>query len=159
MISKTGMVASSPRWTAIETCRPSSAEAFEVARHIVAADHVEHDLDTLAAGDRAHALDKVLAPIVDRMIGAEPHRRFALGVGSRGHDDRQPEQLGERDRHRADAAGAAMDQHRVAIAGIGALEQIGPHGEQRLGHRRRLGHAQRLGHRQALAGGRYRIFA
>ncbi len=51
-----------------------------------------------------------------------------------------------------------MDQHRLALGRIGALEQIGPDGEQSLGHRRRLDHRQRLGHRQALAGRRQRIF-
>ena len=42
--------------------------------------------------------------------------------------------------------------------GIAALEQVGPHGEQRLGQRRRLDHGQRRGHRQALAPGRDGIF-
>ena len=37
-----------------------------------------------------------------------------------------------------------MDQHGVALGRIGALEQIGPDGEQRLGQRRRLDHRQRV---------------
>ena len=61
-------------------------------------------------------------------------RRGAFLVRAAGDDHRQPEQIAERDRHRADAAGAAMDQHRVAVGREAALEQIDPHREQGLGH-------------------------
>ena len=38
-----------------------------------------------------------------------------------------------------------MDQHRVALGREAALEQVGPHGEQRLGHRRRFDHGSARG--------------
>ena len=63
--------ATAPRWTAIETWRPSSAQAFEVAGQIVAADHVEHDVDARAAGEPLHRLDEIVAVVVDRMGRAE----------------------------------------------------------------------------------------
>ena len=51
-----------------------------------------------------------------------------------------------------------MDQHGVARRDIGALEQVGPHGEERFGQRRRLDQIIAFGHGQALARGRDRIF-
>ena len=70
----------------------------------------------------------------------------------------QAEQFAEPDRHGADSAGAAMDQHRVAVGGKAALEQIDPDGEQGLGHGRGLGHAKHFGDRQAGAGRGEAIF-
>ena len=46
-------------------------EAREVAREIVAADHVEHDRDALAAGEGLHFLDEVGGAVVDRVGRAE----------------------------------------------------------------------------------------
>jgi hypothetical protein len=50
---------------------PLLGEAGEVARNIVAAHHVEHDIDTPAAGDALHFLDEILGAVVDRVIGAD----------------------------------------------------------------------------------------
>src|SRR3546814_7850748 len=50
----------------------------EVARHIVAADHVEHCVDAPALGERLHRLDIILIRIVDREIGAERARGVAF---------------------------------------------------------------------------------
>ena len=87
---------------------------------------------------------KSCVAVIDRRIGPELQRPGAFLVASAGDDDLEPEQVGERDRHRPDAAGPAMDQHPVAVGREPALEQIDPDGEQGLGHRRRLGHPHAL---------------
>ena len=116
-----------------------NAEAVEVALRVIAGDHVEHELGALAAGERPHLRGEVVRPVVDRVVGADRSRGFALRIGAARDDDRQAEQLAELDRHRADAAGAAVDQERFAVAGKPALEHVVPHGEQRLGHGGGLG--------------------
>ena len=92
------------------------------------------------------------------MRRADFERTGAFFVAAAGDDHLQPEQFAEQDRHRADPAGAAMDQHRVAVGGEAALEQIDPHGEQGFGHRRGLGQAEHFGDDQAGAGRRDAIF-
>ena len=52
-------------------------EAFEVARHIIAADHVEHDIDTAAVGIGSDGLDIILRRIIDREIGPERAQEVA----------------------------------------------------------------------------------
>jgi hypothetical protein len=133
-------------------------EAGEVARQIVAADHVEHDIDAAAAGDALHLLDEILRPVVDRVRGADLERAGAFLVRAGGDDHGQAEQLAEQDRRRADAAGAAVDQHRLARPRIAALEQVGPDGEEGLGQRRRFDHLSAARHGQALARRRGAIF-
>ena len=101
---------------------------------------------------------KSCGPVIDRMRRADFERAGAFRVAAAGDDHLQTEQFAEQDRHRADPAGAAVDQHRVAVGGKAALEQIDPHGEQGFGHRRGLGHAQHFGDDQAGARGRDAIF-
>ncbi len=125
-------------------------QAFEVARDIVAADHVQHRLAAIAFGDALDLLDIVMGLVVDRMVRAPGERGGAFVVRSAGDDDGDAEQPAQRDRHGADAAGAAMDQYRIAIDRIGALEQIGPHGEQRFRQGRGFDHVVAQRHRQAL---------
>ncbi len=137
---------------------PVRRQTLHVAGDIIAADHVEHDVDAASARDLLDPGDEILALVVDRMIGAMGEAGSDLVIAARRHDHRDAEQVAQRNRHRADPAGAAMDQRGVAFAGIAALEQIGPHGEQRFGHRRRLDHRQRDRHRQALAKRRDDIF-
>ena len=126
-------------------------QALEIARQIVAADHVEHRGDALAAGDLLHARDEILGFVVDRVRRPQPQRLRAFVGRPGGHDDVDAEDAAQRNRRRADPAGPAMHQHGVALGRIGALEQIGPHGEQGFGNRRRLDHRQAVRHRQALA--------
>ncbi|MCY1171417.1 hypothetical protein D9M73_115270 [compost metagenome] len=125
-------------------------QAFEVARHIIAAHHIEHRRAALAPSDLGDTLDEVLGLVIDRMRRAERDRRRAFVVRASGDDHLQPEDRAQGDRHRADTAGAAMDQHGIALGRICALKQIGPHGEQCLRQGRRLNHRQRVGHRQHL---------
>ena len=122
-------------------------QAGQVARHIIAADHVEHDGDTLAVGRFLDDGNEVLGLVIDRKGGAQCSGSSAFFVASAGYDHGQAEQIAERDRHRPDSARAAMDQHGVAIGGKAALEQVDPDGEQGLGKRCRFGHSQDFGNR------------
>ena len=133
-------------------------EAFEVARDIVAADHVEHDRDPPALGPAIDRVDEVGFLVVDGMGRAELDRGGALVVRAAGDDHLEPEEVAEQDRHRADAAGPAMDEDGVAVGGKAPLEQVDPHGEEGLGHGRSLGHAQDFGDGQAGATGGEAIF-
>ncbi len=54
----------------------------------------------------------------------------------------RPNSCAERDRHRADAARSAVDEHGIAFGSEAALEQVDPDGEQRLGHGRRFDQRQ-----------------
>ena len=58
-------------------------QAGEVARHIIAADHVDDDVDAAPIGDAVHLLDEVLRPVVDRRVRAELERPRAFGVAFR----------------------------------------------------------------------------
>ena len=53
---------------------PVVGQAGEVARQIIAADHVEHDIDPAPAGQPLHLLDEILAPVIDRRRRAEFQR-------------------------------------------------------------------------------------
>src|SRR5206468_7602701 len=108
----------------------------EVAGEIIAANHVDDDVHAAAAGKAVDLLDEVLGRVIDRRRGAELERPGAFFIAATGNDYVQPEQPAERDRHRPDAAGPAVDEYPVAVGGKAALEQIDPDGEQGLGHRR-----------------------
>jgi hypothetical protein len=129
-------------------------EAIEVAGQIVAADHVEHDLDSAAAGDALHLLGEVVSAVVDRMGGAELNRTGAFFVGAAGDEDFEPEEAAERDRHGADAARAAVHECALPFASEGAFEQVRPDRKERFRHRCGLDHRKRFRDGQALAGGR-----
>ena len=58
-------------------------EACEVARDIIAADHVEHHRDALALGQPLDRLDEIGGPVVDRMGRAELDRGGAFLVRCR----------------------------------------------------------------------------
>ena len=119
---------------------------------------IRKDVETLVAGDALHFGGEILGPVIDRMRRADFHRPGAFRVAAAGYDDFQPEQFAEQDGHRADPAGTAVDQHRVAVGGESALEQIDPHGEQGFGHRRGFGQAKDFGDDQAGSSRRDAIF-
>ena len=58
-------------------------QAVQVARDIVAADHVEHHRDALALGPALDRVDEVGRPIIDRMGRAQLDRRGAFLVATR----------------------------------------------------------------------------
>ncbi len=47
-------------------------KALQVARHIIAADHVEHQIDAALVGDPRHFGDEILGVVIDGMGRAEP---------------------------------------------------------------------------------------
>jgi hypothetical protein len=68
----------------------------------------------------------------------------------------------ELDRGGADAARAAVDQRRLARREACGIEEIGPHGEERLGQRRRVEKVHAARHRQHAtlrSGAEFRIAA
>ena len=119
--------------------------------HVVAADHVEHDVDALLAGDAPDLGGPVLRLVVDRVIGAHRAAERDLVVGSCRRVHRRAERLAELDRGEPDAAGAAVDQHRFAGVEANALEEVVPDGEVGLGHACRFAHRQARRQRQAEA--------
>ena len=94
----------------MKTSRPSGASSGDVARDVVAADHVEDEVGALAAGRLLHRLDEVLVAVVDRPVGAELVAGRALFGACRRWRRPCAEGLGELDGGGADAAGAAVDQ-------------------------------------------------
>ena len=127
-------------------------EALEIAWHIIARDHVQHQIDPLAASNPGHLRDEILALVINRMGGPEFQRARAFFRAAAGDDDRQVKQPAERNRHGADAAGAAVDQDRFALFGPAALEDIVPDGKQRFRQGRSFGQRQPFWHRQTMPG-------
>ena len=87
-------------------------EAGDVALQVGAADHVEDEIDTAAAGRLAQHRHEVLRAVVDGPLGAELHAGRALGRRPGGGEDARPEQARELDGHRADAARSAVHEQR-----------------------------------------------
>ena len=104
-------------------------ERREVALHVAATHHVEHDIDALAPGQLLRHADKILAPIVDRPLGPEPLARSAFFRRSGGRKHANAERGGNLDRSRTYAAAAAVDEQPLAGPKPGALEEIGPYRE------------------------------
>ena len=71
-------------------------QAIEIARHIIAADHVEHCLAPLAIGDPLHLGDEILCLVVHRMGSAPFQRLRAFVVAAAGDDDGDVEQAGRK---------------------------------------------------------------
>ncbi len=105
-------------------------EAAEILLDVVAADHVEDDVDAALAGDPRDLGDEVLRPVVDRMSGADRPAERRLVVAARGRDHRRAELLRDLDRRQPDTARAAVDQHGLAGAQPPAVEEIVPDGEE-----------------------------
>ncbi len=129
---------------------PFLRQALHVPRDIIAGDHVEHQFGTLASSDLLDRLDEVRFLVIDRMVGPDLARGGAFRIAAAGHDHAHAERLAQLDRGGADAAGAAMDEDRLALARKPALEHIVPDGEQRLRDGRGLFHRDPIGHRQAV---------
>ena len=129
---------------------PVIGQTFDIARDVIARNHVEHHVDALAAGEGLYLLDEVLRLVIDRQIRPQIADRLTFLFASRSRDHGNVEGPRQLDRHGPDSAGAAMDQQRVAIPGPAALEHIVPYGEQRFGDCRGDFHRHRLGHAQAM---------
>src|SRR5262245_50171324 len=107
----------------------------EIAGNVVAADDIENQIDTLAAGQLLDDVDEIVRAIVDCALGAELFAGAALLVGARGRKHPRAACDRELDRGRADAARSAVEQCRFAGAEPSAVEDIRPDGEERFGNR------------------------
>jgi len=65
---------------------PVRGEAGDIARQIVAPDHVEHHVAAAAAGDPLHLGHEVLGPVVDGVIRTEFARTRTLSRATGGND-------------------------------------------------------------------------
>ena len=79
------------------------AQRLDVAGDVIAADHVENDVDALAAGQLLDHGDEVFRAVVDGALGAELDTGGAFGVGAGGGEHPGAPRMGDLDRRRADA--------------------------------------------------------
>ena len=86
-------------------------------------------MDAVAAGDFLDLFDKIRAAVIDCMVRTQRFGCRAFVIRTASNNNRQSKQFAQLDRHRANAAGAAMDQDSFAITRIGPLKHIVPHGE------------------------------
>ena len=117
---------------------PFERQQLEVARDVVAADDVEHDVDAAPRGRLAQHRDEVGFVIVDGALGAERFARGALRRRSRGREHARAEHASELNGRRADAARSAVDEQRFARREPAALEDVVPDRKERFGERRGL---------------------
>ena len=87
-------------------------EALEVALEIGRADDVDDHVDAAPAGQARDALGEILVAVIDGGFGAEPDARRAFLVAARGGVRACAELARQLDRGDADAARAAVHQHR-----------------------------------------------
>jgi hypothetical protein len=85
-------------------------QALEIAVDVVAADHVEDQVDALAAGLSLDHFDEVLGLIIDRNGRAQLSAFRAFIGGPGGCENARAEAAGELDGGGADAARSAMHQ-------------------------------------------------
>ena len=129
---------------------PFERERVDVARKVVAADHVQHDVDAASRGQLADHGDKVGLAVVDGALGAEPLARRALLGRPGGREYSRPARLRQLNRGRADAARPAVHQDRFARLQASPLEDVRPDGEERLRNRRRRDQIHAARDRQTL---------
>ena len=123
---------------------------FDVAWHIVAANHVKNDIDAFAASGFAQYFDKILLTIIDRQVRTEFFTSRALIFRACSSENGCTTRLCQLDRGGSDAARAAV--YKKALAGFqgAAIENIGPNSKESLGQSGSLYGAQASGNRQAL---------
>lgn len=63
---------------------PVGVQAFEIARHIIVADHIEDNVDPL------RFFDKIMGFIIDRLVRAQRQTGRAFFIGSGGDNDFEP---------------------------------------------------------------------
>ena len=123
---------------------------LDVALQILAADDVEHDVDAASAGRLLHSRHEIGLPIVERTLRAEGLARGALLGAPGGREDTRAKHASQLNGGRADAAGTAVHEDRLARREPAALEHVRPHGEKRLGDRRGVDQVDSTRHGQAL---------
>lgn len=94
------------------------------------ADHVENDIDALAAGFGFNDLGEILLAVIDPALGAELHAGLAFFRRARRGIDFGAKGFRKLDGSRADTAGAAVDEHAFPFGKACHLEEIGPDSEE-----------------------------
>ena len=112
--------------------RPPHCCGFHVARNIIAANHIENDINPRTLGKIAACVNKIVAFIIHRQIGTQITAGRAFIVRTSRDDDFGPSMLGHLNGCGADAAGTAMHQKRFAFLQTAALKNIGKDGENSL---------------------------
>src|SRR5262249_8011859 len=96
----------------------------EIALHIIAAYHVEHDIDAAAAGHLVDDGDEILLAIENRAPRAERLAGDALSLRADGDEHFGAARMRELDRMGADTARAAMHEQLLAFLQAAELEDI-----------------------------------
>ena len=135
---------------AVDACLGAERRSAQVPLDVVAADHVENEVDAFAAGLLLDHLDEVVRLIIDRNRCAQLSAFRAFFGRSGRREDARAEFAGELDGGRADAARAAMDQEALPGPEVSALEHVGPDREKGLRQGRGLDHAELARDGQAL---------
>ena len=100
---------------------------------------------------------EVLRAVVDGPLGPELHARRALGRRSGGGEDARPEQAGELDGRRPDAARSAVHEQRFARLQPAAIDDVGPDRGVGLRQRGRVDQGNARRQRQALRRRRHAV--
>ncbi len=105
----------------------AAAQRPERAFPGVAADAVEHDIDTRAVGQVADAGGKILIAIEDDLVGPGGAGDLGLLGGAGGSEDARPGGAQPLDEQLPDPAGGGVDEHRLPSLDLGAAvdEELG----------------------------------
>src|SRR6185437_6733357 len=90
----------------------------------------EDDIGAAAVGDFAHFLEDVVFLAMEYELGAELFAKFEFVVGGGDRDRARVEELRDLNRHHAEAAGGAPDQHEVTGLDMCARHQHPPYGDE-----------------------------
>jgi hypothetical protein len=121
-------------------------EAREALLQHVAADRVDDHVAPAPLGDPHHLAHEVPLPVVDAVVHAERAQPLELRVGRRRREHPRPCALRQLDRGGANAAPAALDQHRFAGLQAPELEEAVVGGAERDRHARGLLDREAVGH-------------
>ena len=102
----------------------------DVPCDVVAADHVEDDIDAAALGQPSRHADEILGAIVDGALGAQVLAGPALLIAPGGGEHAAAEGPGQHDGGSADAGRPAVDEKTFARPEGAALEHVRPHGHE-----------------------------
>ena len=94
---------------------------------------VEHHVGAAPVGQLAGASDEILGAIVDPRVGAKLDAAIELRGATGGHEDSSASLTRQLNRRRADAATAAVDEHRLAVLQPSSREERIVGGDEHLG--------------------------
>ena len=149
--------------------RPGAADKGDIDDASLRRGNIDVFLDKIATGDIENHVDAVLQPqllqyrfeILGFVVDGAPCPHIFQGaaflVAAGGGVDAGAQGVADGDSQGADAAGATVYQHLLPGLQPAALEQVVPHGQQRLRQGGRFLHAEIRRDGQALAGGRDRV--